>query len=488
MKSITTLIFAVIATVAFAQKDKKITEKTVTPKQIKSHIQFLASDAMKGRDTPSPEQRIAAEYLRNQLLLYGVKPFPEYPDYLQPVKMKKVTPPSQGKLTFDTTDYTINEDFLLLNGNNSSWEGEFILLDYATESEIESVDVSGKMIIAKAGTASSTSPREWFYIGRSKRKAAEAAGAEGLIELYNSPQLPWSVLIRYLSGPRISLADNSDNPYTHLMLNNSNNEALKTLKSSEANLKLLVKGKVTEKFQSYNVLGWIEGTKKPDEFVVYSAHYDHLGVGTPDSTGDGIYNGARDNAVGSVTVLSAAENLAKYPTDRSGLFLFFTGEEKGLLGSEWFVDHSPVPLDDIIYCFNSDGAGYNDTGKATIIGLTRTTAEETIRKACKAYEIKAIEDQMPEQNLFDRSDNVNFAKKGIPAPTFSMGVTSFDKEILKYYHQPADEPNTLDYEYLYRFFRSYVYAARLIGNMKDIPFWNEGDKYYEAGVELYDKK
>ena len=204
-----------------------------------------------------------------------------------------------------------------------------------------------------------------------------------------------------------------------------------------------------------------------------------------DANGDSIYNGSRDNAVGTVTVLTAAQNLAKKPTKRSGLFVLFTGEEKGLLGSKSFVDNSPVDLSDIVYCFNSDNGGYNDTSKATIIGLTRTTAEEMIVEACQAFGLEAIEDPAPEQGLFDRSDNVRFAAKGIPAPTFSMGFTAFDDEITKYYHQAGDNPNTLDYAYLEKFFKSYVYACRMIGNAKKTPFWNKGDKYYDSGVELY---
>jgi Zn-dependent M28 family amino/carboxypeptidase len=185
--------------------------------------------------------------------------------------------------------------------------------------------------------------------------------------------------------------------------------------------------------------------------------------------------------------MSAAENMGKYPTDRSALFVLFTGEEKGLLGSEWFVENAPVDLEKIVYCFNSDNGGYNDTSLATIIGLTRTTAQEDIKKAVSAFGLKAIEDPAPEQGLFDRSDNVRFAAKGIPAPTFSLGFTAFDEEIGKYYHQPSDDPASLDYDYLFKFFKAYVYAARMIGNATEVPFWVEGDKYYEAGVELYKK-
>jgi Zn-dependent M28 family amino/carboxypeptidase len=183
-----------------------------------------------------------------------------------------------------------------------------------------------------------------------------------------------------------------------------------------------------------------------------------------------------------------AKNLAKYPTKRSALFILFTGEEKGLLGSSYYVDNPVLPLNQMVYCFNSDNAGYNDTSLISIIGLTRTTAENNIFSAAETFGLKAIEDLAKEQGLFDRSDNVNFAKKGIPAPTFSLGFTSFDGDVTKYYHRPGDESHTLDYDYLLNFFKAYVLAGRKIANDPVTPVWNSGDKYEEASKGLYGVK
>ena len=248
-----------------------------------------------------------------------------------------------------------------------------------------------------------------------------------------------------------------------------------------------VEGASEEKFTAPNVVGYVEGSdpKLKDEYVVYGAHFDHVGTGPANAEGDSIFNGARDNAVGSVAVLQAAKNIAMHPTKRSALFVFFTGEEKGLLGSQYFVENSPLEIKKMVFCNNVDGAGYNDTSKVTIIGLPRTTAEDNIKKACSAFGLEAIDDPVPEQGLFDRSDNVNFARKGVPAPDFSMGLTAFDAEIQKYYHQQADNPETLDLDYLQKYWSAYVLTGRLIGNDPAKPFWAEGDKYYEAGVELY---
>jgi Zn-dependent M28 family amino/carboxypeptidase len=139
----------------------------------------------------------------------------------------------------------------------------------------------------------------------------------------------------------------------------------------------------------------------------------------------------------------------------------------------------------MVYCFNSDNGGYNDTSLTTIVGLGRTTAEQHIVDASAAFGLKAIDDPAGEQGLFDRSDNVNFAKKGVPAPTFSMGFTAFDDEIFKYYHQTRDNPESIDYDYLEKFFSAYVMSCRLIANDAKTPFWVKGDKYYEAGKSLY---
>ena len=240
---------------------------------------------------------------------------------------------------------------------------------------------------------------------------------------------------------------------------------------------------------SKNVIGVVQGTD-PDlknEYIIYSAHYDHVGIGTPDESGDKIYNGARDNAVGTTTVLAMAQNMAKYPTKRSALFILFTGEEKGLLGSSYYVENPVLPLNQMVYCFNSDNGGYNDTSLATIIGLTRTTAAQNIKDAAATFGLTAIDDPAPEQGLFDRSDNVSFAAKGIPAPTFSLGFHSFDGDVTKYYHQPGDHADNIDYDYLEKFFRAYVLAGRNIANDPETPFWTAGDKYEEAGKKLYNK-
>ncbi len=159
----------------------------------------------------------------------------------------------------------------------------------------------------------------------------------------------------------------------------------------------------------------------------------------------------------------------------------------GLIGSSYYANNPLLPMDQMVYCFNSDNGGYNDTSVATIIGLERTTAGTHIKTACETFSLTAIDDPAPEQGLFDRSDNVSFARKGVPAPTFSLGFRAFDAEIMKYYHQASDNPDNVDYDYLEKFFKAYVMSCRLIANDPETPFWVEGDKYYSIGEKLYSK-
>jgi Zn-dependent M28 family amino/carboxypeptidase len=224
-----------------------------------------------------------------------------------------------------------------------------------------------------------------------------------------------------------------------------------------------------------------------EEYIICSAHYDHLGIGRQDSEGDSIYNGARDNAIGVMSVLMAAENIARHPLKRSVIFVLFTGEEKGLLGSKWMSNHPPVDLGDIVFCLNSDGGGYNDTTIVTIIGARRINTYDVFDKACEVVNLIAFDGTDAAQSLFNSSDNIVFAQKGIPALTFSTGFRDMDTEIMKYYHQPSDEAETIDYNYLEKFSLAFGISLREIADSNDRFFWNDDDEFFPIGKKLYEK-
>jgi len=316
---------------------------------------------------------------------------------------------------------------------------------------------------------------------------AAEKGAVALVELYKFPQPQWK-LIRYYLGNGQTGLDRQGSELPHIWLGDVAGNKREFFKEFKGDAKLNIQGATLEKFTVNNVLGVVEGTdpKLKDEFIIYSAHYDHVGIGKPNEEGDTIYNGTRDNAIGTVAVMEASKNIGRYPLKRSSLFVFFAGEEKGLLGSEWYVNNPAVPLEQTTLCLNADNGGYNDTTFAMIVGLERITPRQEIEKACKAFSLDAKQDQVLDQGLYRRSDHYSFAQKGVPGVMYGMACTAFDEEIFKFLHQPSDNPNSVNYNYITRYIQSYVYSGRLIGNAKSRPYWAEGDDYYKIGEELYD--
>lgn len=491
MKTIFTCLCTLVFVATFGQEKQKV-ENTVSKSKIEGHIYYLADDLFKGRETGTPENKLAASYLANTLRSYGVKPNPKTNTYYQQVPLIKNTPPNNISLTIG--GQTVKSK-VALNAVPIEYNGEAVYLNYGLEADYKDQDVKGKVVIVKGGSEEKKDARGAFGLIKRKREIAETAGAIAIVELLNSEDQIWGFISHNFDAPTLELGEIKNSQLktegiSHIWTQDISHEFATTIASKRAlGATIKMSGSKKEQVTSQNVIGIVEGTdpKLKNEYIIYSAHYDHVGIGTPDATGDTIYNGARDNAVGTTTVLSMAENLAKYPTKRSALFILFTGEEKGLLGSEYYVANPVLPLNQMVYCFNSDNGGYNDITKATIIGLPRTTATKHITSAATVFGLTAIDDPAPEQGLFDRSDNVHFAAKGIPAPTFCMGFTSFDGEVTKYYHRPGDHAESLDFDYLLKFFKAYVLAGRTIANDPVTPFWTAGDKYEAAGKKLYNR-
>lgn len=464
-----------------------------------SHIKFLASDELEGRMTGEHGNNVAARYIATQFQRYGVKPLT--PNYFQPISFIKRIPPKQLSLTLTSkrvNQVFTNDDMLLLSGDSLNLSAPiayvgFGIVDSASgRDDYNGLDVKGKIVVARVGTSEEDSPRQLFGAFKQKQDAAKAKGALALIELYRFG-FPFARLKQFFGGENLSLDDGTaaQPAFVHVLLNDETSD-IRMLIQAQKNLNatLQTDGYKEQKVSSNNVVGVIEGTdpKLKDEFVMLSAHYDHIGIKpTPNST-DSIYNGARDNAMGTTALLCAARIFSEAPPKRSLLLLACTGEEMGLLGSQYYAEHPLVPLNKIVFNLNIDGAGYNDTSIVTVIGLERTTAEQDILDACKAIGLTAVQDPAPEQNLFDRSDNVSFARKGIPAPTFSPGFRAFDEAINRFYHQAADEADeNFDFAYFHRFVKAFIHTARRIADNPSAPQWKAGDKYESVGKKLYAK-
>ncbi|MEJ0056351.1 MAG: M28 family peptidase [Bacteroidota bacterium] len=155
------------------------------------------------------------------------------------------------------------------------------------------------------------------------------------------------------------------------------------------------------------------------------------------------------------------------------------------MGSQYFAEHPAIPLRQLVYNLNVDNASYNDTTVVTVVALERTSAEEDIKRACTAYGLSAISEAVLKANLFEGSDNFNFARKGVPAPTFSLGMRKFDESIRSRYHQLSDEVGNLNLNYTLKFIKAYVLAAKYIADNKIQPTWTKGDKYENTWKSLY---
>ncbi len=492
----TSLVFAIFVFSSISgQSNKKIVDKSITKESVTQHVKQLASDDWLGRDTPSPGLDSAAAYVARNFSKWGVEPLPSLNGYYQVVRMKASEPSLSGHFAIRDSVFNLENQMLQLTDGAVSLNAPVVFVDYGTREDFDAADVNGKIVIARSGSKGASTVRNIFVAGREKATLAAEKGALALVELYNSPQTKWKILQFYIRNRQVSLdfksgdEDDDDPNIQRFWLEDMDNSRLAYLKDYMGSAALVVNGGGETKFNSQNVVGFVQGTDAVlrNEIVIFSAHYDHVGTGKPNDQGDTIYNGTRDNAIGTMTVLEAARTIAANPLKRSSLFILFTGEEKGLLGSEWYVNHPEMPLNEVVFCFNSDNAGYNDVTKATVVGLNRTTAGPIITKAAAVYNLTTLDDPVPDQNLFDRSDQVNFARKGVPAIMYSMGLTSFDEEINKYYHQSADNPDSVDYDYLFKFTKAYVLAAREIGDAPARPVWIEGDKYFEAGENLYNK-
>jgi Zn-dependent M28 family amino/carboxypeptidase len=220
----------------------------------------------------------------------------------------------------------------------------------------------------------------------------------------------------------------------------------------------------------YNIIGILPGSDPAlrNEVVAFAAHYDHLGIGTP-VNGDSIYNGADDDASGVTTVLEIARALTSgRPPKRTILFLATTGEEQGILGTRWYVDHPVFPLSQMVAEMEVEMAGRPDSlaggrGKLWMTGYDRSTMGSMLKEAG----IPIVADPYRQMRFFERSDNIVFARKGIPAHTLSSYNLHQD------YHEPMDEVSRIDFDHLTMTARAAASAARLLAD-GPAPKWNPG--------------
>ncbi|MEO1627860.1 MAG: M28 family peptidase, partial [Bacteroidota bacterium] len=398
---------------------------------VEAHLRFLSSDALMGRRTGSTGNDIAAHYLAEHFKAFGMSTPPGQDDYFQKIAFVTSTPPSMAQLKIGKTTYEQSGDMLIIVSEASEIKKSnlvFAGLGWVDEKsghdDYKGLDVKGKVVIVEPGTPDGKDPLAVFRAMKRKRQLAAERGALALFELYQI-SVPWQFFKSYFGKANMSLASPDEDeakkvrqiPYGWLRtLPKGVIEKVKEGKKVKTSLQC--SGSSRKTIYSNNVCGIIEGRdeKLKDEFVLLSAHYDHVGTGK-DGGGaftkeDSIFNGARDNGMGTVALLTAAKVLSKKRPLRSVIVLAVTGEEIGLLGSAYYAKSPLLPLEKTIFNLNTDGAGYNDTSYVSVVGYGRTGTDEQMDAGASPFGLKVFPNPAPEQNLFDRSDNASFARKG----------------------------------------------------------------------------
>lgn len=488
MRKVFLICLVLISTLGIAQKKKGSVsiDDIIRPEEIEAHLAFLAADEMRGRNAGSPEIEIAANYLRANFKMQNLKTAQGAENYFQRVDQLKMTGATFGSASIGDKEFKLKESLLVIDGDSLSWSGDFIYVGYGSEADLKKYDLKGKMVLALAGAKDADQLNKVFSASSAKLKNVRDAGAAGLVEILALPQAPWPTLVNYLSGSSWTIKRAGD-AIPHVWLRPTDLASLSLQENQTIKGSLTISGKKKELVPGKNVVGLIDGTdpKLKDQYIIVTAHYDHIGVGKSKDGQDSIFNGARDNAIGATALMQIAKYLKIYPPKRSVILIALTSEEKGLLGSKWYTENPLIPLNKTVLSINCDGVGYNDKSIITSISWGRTSSDPLVTKAAKTYGLGVGGDPDPKEGFFERSDQVSFASKGVVAIKLQPGLARMDDEIRKYYHRQADEVSSLDFEYLTKFYKTFVTAVQLLANDPQKYSWNKGDKYEEVSSKLY---
>ena len=532
------LISIIAASSADAQTDGA--PSRITPQEIDAHLRFLSSDLLEGRAPATRGGRIAEEYIASQLQVFGVRPGVGDSSYFQRVPIDVVkADPATIKVTASGTanaNLRFTEDVVVWPGSAtdaSSAHGELVFVGYGATApeyrwdDFKGTDVHGKVLLvlvndppATPGEPNLFGGKAMTYYGRwtYKYEEAERRGAAGMLIVHTTERAgyPWHVVVNSNSTEhRILPRDPSlptpigvrgwitDSAATALLAQAGLNMTDLRKRAESRDFRPVSTGIIVDAtmrnslqhMSANNVVGVVRGIdpKVRDEYVAYSAHWDHFGIG-PVVNGDSIYNGAADNASGVAAVLTIAHTAAEgVKPRRSQLFVFVTAEESGLLGSAYFGEHPTVPASKIIADLNIDNPALIGRFRdLEVLGDTKSSLGPQLAALVKSEGIRIVPDEHPEQGHFYRSDHFSFAKVGIPAVDvkggydyvghpIGWGKAQRDDYTAHRYHQPSDEYRPdLDLtgvaqlaEIVYRFGVS-------LGNSRTVPTWNADAEFRAA--------
>ena len=502
---------------------------------MRAHVAFLASDALEGRETGSRGYAVAASYVATRMQQAGVLPNGDEGGYLQAVPLRatrlvatspvlEISGPAGKTALAYLDDFSVSGSLL---EERSDVAAPLVFAGYGIETvrfgqdDYAGLDVKGKIVVVLAGKPSSLPTEEGahFSSGEFKRAAAARHGAVGMVTLQTpttEKASPFAKARQYRFIPSMGWLDASGKPPHELAA--MQNRAHLSMKASEqlfagtgvtladiytaaeANRPLprmvlktsarMAKQSVRSDLTGHNVVGLIEGSdpKLKDEYVVFSAHLDHLGI-VPEKTGDNIFNGAMDNATGVATLLEMARLFGESPQrpKRSILFVALTAEEKGLLGSEYFASNAPVRGGVMVANVNLDMPLLTyDFKNMMAFGAEHSSLKGTVERVLRRKNMALIADPWPQLGLFTRSDHYMFVRQGVPSIFLATGMASFktgeqparlwDEFLGTRYHQPNDDmTQALNFDAAARFAQVNYDIAMEIANAPTRPTWNKGD-------------
>jgi len=510
----------------------------ISPEALKAHLEFLADDALEGRRTGTRGHQLATKYLAAQFAASGLKGGMPDGGYFQKVALRRTEVlPEATSLVLSgggkTTRLKHGTEFLLLDTHDTA-KGEFsapvVFAGYGVSApemnydDYAGLDVKGKVVGLldwEAPPRLSSSVRGYYFSHDTKREMAAAHGAAGILGVMTPEvqrKFPWRFMQRELAigyntmkwleaggrvhepGARLAPASVLDRAAADAFFAGEKYSAAEVFAAS-------AKGEpprfVTTKtamvrwasrhtaVESENVVALLEGSDPAlkSEYVVFSTHIDHLGIG-PAVDGDVIYNGALDNASGCAVLLEVARAFCQLPARprRSLLFVAVTGEEQLLLGSDYFAKNPPVPIEKVVANINIDGSiPYVPSLRDVVVhGSAHSSLGKTAAQAAAESGFEVSPDPTPDEGLFTRTDHFSFVKQGVPAlfldAGYKSGAPGVDALAVKknwfvtVYHSPKDDASQkFDYATGARFGRFVGLVGYKVAMESERPKWNEGD-------------
>lgn len=461
------------------------------------HIARLSADDFTGRKPFSEGETKTINYLKEQFVAAGLDPG-NGDSYFQQVPMVRIVTDAAPTMQVASakTNFTLKgwDDYVIwtdktdssvsLNNDEVIFAGYGVVAPEYSWNDYEGLDVKGKIVLLvvndpgfNAGDSSLFKGKTMTYYGRWTYKFEEAArqGAKACLIIHNTQaaSYPFTVVQNNWNTSRLRLDNRGkeeklcdvigwvSGPAAQKLLAAAGHDStllakadVRGFKGQPLGLKLSTTMQVKTNYdKSHNVIGKITGSTHPDETIIYTAHWDHLGFGKPDQTGDSIYNGALDNASATAGLLELARGFGSLKTkpERTIIFLSVTAEEQGLWGSAWYAQNPVYPIDKTVANINMDGLNwYGKTKDIIVVGEGQSNLEDYLKEEAAKVDRVISYEVHPEAGSYYRSDHFNFAKVGVPALYTSSGIDVIGKEAgygkkmedeytEKHYHRPSDE-------------------------------------------------